>query len=201
MNIVLLSFLFFISGNVFADTQLSYTAECQKSAVLDLLNKPKYIYSFLSNKKGVLRLDLCGQVLAPMPFSVNQLRRFKSYKEINSFIDSVQVTADIIDVQLGVLGYNFKLKLKFEKQNNQKLLFKVMSSPFLGMKIGVKVVDLQRRRSLVVMNAIYEYNELSVPKMVLETGVKTAAIQLARNMQQWIESEYAKQKESNTGGK
>ncbi|MCH2534492.1 MAG: SRPBCC family protein [Bdellovibrionales bacterium] len=196
MNIVKYAFLLIICpiGAVWASSDCLLPKEKEK------FEKPNYIYSAVINKSNQLEIDLCGQVSAPKEFVLKRLTDFKRYKEINSFVKSVEVKGSEISVKVSFLGYEMNSKIVWKQVRDSELYFDVKTGVFKGMKIKLKVVDLQRRRSMVVMQSIYKYTKLKIPDLILESGINALAKQFARNMQNWLSLEYVKARENQNGG-
>ncbi len=197
MNIVKYAFLLIIypAGAIFASKDCLTPVEKQK------FENPNYIYSAVKNKNNQLKIDLCGQISAPKTFVLTRLKDFKRYEEINSFVDSVKLEGQEIFVRVSFLGYTMDSKIVWQQSNESELFFDVKTGVFKGMKITLQVVDLERRRSMVVMRSIYKYTKLKIPDLILESGINALAKQFARNMQNWLSLEYVKARESHNGGK
>ena len=197
MNIVKYAFLLIIypAGAIWA------SKDCLSPTEKPKFENPNYIYSAVQNKNNQLKIDLCGQISAPKTFVLKRLKDFKSYEDINSFVDSVTLKGHEISVRVSFLGYSMDSKIIWKQANDSELFFDVKTGVFKGMKIQLKVVDLQRRRSMVVMQSIYKYTKLKIPDLILESGINALAKQFARNMQNWLSLEYVKARESHNGGK
>lgn len=197
MNIVKYVFLLIIypAGATWASKGCLSPSESQK------FENPSYIYSAVHNKNNQLKIDLCGQISAPKTFVLKRLKDFKSYEQINSFVDSVKLNGQEISVRVSFLGYTMDSEIIWQQMNESELFFDVKTGVFKGMKIKLKVVDLQRRRSMVVMQSIYKYTKLKIPDLILKSGINALAKQFARNMQNWLSLEYVKAREGHNGGK
>lgn len=193
MNILLIAFLL---NFVFA-AKTGIEADCGK---IQSNEKLKKVYSSLEHQNKTLKLKLCGGVSAPKDFVYQQIQKYKEYTKINSFIDTVEVKDKKIFVNISILTFKLNPVLTWKRAPNSELHFHVVEGDFKGMRVRIKVVDLERRRSMVEMNTVYKYTKSSVPESILESGVKAVSLLLARNIQSWLDLEYKKQKKSQKDG-
>lgn len=198
MNLLraLFLFIFLWTGGVFASN------DCTEPYHAKEFKKLNYIYSSVSNESNQLKIVMCGTVSAPKSFVLSKLVDFKSYEDIHSFVKSVNVKGRKVTVKVSFLGFSMTSMLYWEKakSKDEDLKFTVKTGVFKDMKVTIKVVDLQRRRSIVVMNAFYKYTTLNIPDLLIKSGINALARQLGRNMQNWLSLEYLKEREKHNGG-
>ena len=198
MNLLRGLFLFIFLGAA----DVSASNDCSAPYRAKELKKLNYIYSSVSNKSNQLKIIMCGTVSAPKSFVERKLVDFKSYEDIHSFVKSVKLKGREVTVKVSFLGFSMTSMLYWEqaKEKDADLKFVVKTGVFKGMNVRIRVVDLQRRRSMVVMNAFYKYTTLNIPDLLIKSGINALAKQLGRNMQNWLSLEYLKEREKHNGG-
>ena len=165
--------------------------------------KDQYIYALVEKKSSLvgsqkphLTIQVCGLVEAPMRFTHQVLSQYDQYSEITDHIKSSEwhIKKKSLFLHAEALGYHsFMLVKTFPVQWHHGVAIldqQVTAGTMRDLMARIVLQDHGRRKTIVRLLIEYEYTQLPIPELFIESGFKLVFRQMAAALRGHVEKKY-----------
>lgn len=145
--------------------------------------------------KHHLRLQGIGEVSAPFEYTKKWTTNFNQLARVSDYAREVKWSplSRRLYLHTEAFGYHARMRLKVDQKDSEKareLNFQVVGGVFTGMKGVLKVHDHGFSKSLVSIDAHYDYTKWVLPKLFLEFGLEVVLQKFAGSLRALIEKDF-----------